>query len=171
LDLLNRREVLVAFTGAAVAFQLPAADSKAPLFFTKDEFAMLDVLTELIIPADEHSPGANAAGVAAYIDRAVAEAFLPEDKSSWRTGLAAVNELSQSVARKPFDQASPQEQLAILTQIAKNEEHPQTAAERFFLQLKEATAFGYYSSSIGIHQETNYKGNVILQEFVGYDAT
>jgi gluconate 2-dehydrogenase subunit 3-like protein len=43
--------------------------------------------------------------------------------------------------------------------------------DNFFTQLKQTTAFAYYSSSIGIHQEMNYKGNVLLTEFQGYDAT
>src|SRR6185312_3531618 len=67
-DLLSRRDILMLLTGAAAALQLPAEPS-SPLFFTNDEFRMLDTLTELIIPSDDHSPGARAAGVAAYIDR------------------------------------------------------------------------------------------------------
>jgi Gluconate 2-dehydrogenase subunit 3 len=75
---LNRRDLMRAMTAVAfTTLQLPAAEPNAPLFFTKDEFALLDTLTEILIPTDEHSPGAHAAGVAAYIDRTVAEAFLP----------------------------------------------------------------------------------------------
>src|SRR5579884_3630039 len=80
---LNRRDVFKFFGVAAfTALQLPAADPTAPLFFSRDEFALLDALTELIIPSDDHSPGAHEAGVAAYIDRTAAEAYLPEDKTS-----------------------------------------------------------------------------------------
>lgn len=49
-------------------------EGKAPLFFTKQEFALVDELTELIIPADDHSPGARAAQVAGYIDFRLSEA-------------------------------------------------------------------------------------------------
>ena len=169
---LNRRELLKAFTAAAfTTLQLPAADPSAPLFFTRDEFALLDTLTELLIPTDEHSPGAHAAGVAAYIDRSVAEAFLPEEKTSWRKGLASLDELSKSMHDMPFKTASEQQKTALLTKIAAAEHNPQSDAEKFFTQLKQTTAFVYYSSSVGIHQDINYKGNVILEQFVGYDAT
>ncbi len=169
---LNRRDLLKVFTAAAFTpLQLPAAEPNAPLFFTKDEFALLDTLTELIVPKDEHSPGAHDAGVAKFIDRSVAEAFLPEDKTSWRKGLAAINDLSQSMYQMPFLRADKQQQIALLTKIAANEDHPQSDAEKFFTQLKQTTAFAYYSSSVGIHQDMNYKGNVILEQFVGYDAT
>lgn len=170
--ILNRRDLFKALTVAAFStLQLPAAEPGAPLFFTKDEFALLDTLTDLIIPTDDHSPGAHDAGVAPYIDRTVAEAFLAEDKDSWRKGLAAMNELSQATCQCSFLKASRQQQTDMLTKLAAKEQHPRTEPEKFFTQLKETTAFAYYSSSIGIHQEINYKGNVLLEQFVGYDAT
>ena len=167
---LNRRDLLKAVTVAFTALQLPAAEPNAPLFFTKHEFALLDTLTELVVPKDQHSPGAHDAGVARYIDRTVAESFLPEDKTSWRDGLAAIDELSQFMFEMPFLKTTKQQQIALLSKIAANENHPQTPAEKFFTQLKQTTAFVYYSSAVGIHQEINYKGNVILDQFVGYDA-
>jgi len=48
-------------------------------------------LTELIIPADEHSPGARAAAVAAYIDGRLAESLEPDWQAKWRSGLQAVD--------------------------------------------------------------------------------
>jgi hypothetical protein len=169
---LNRRDLFKLMTAAAfTTLQLPAAEPGAPLFFTKDEFALLDCLTDLMIPTDDHSPGAHEAGVAPYIDRTVAEAFLAENKESWRKGLAAMNQLSQTTCECPFLKASAKQQAAMLTKLAAKEQNPDTEAEKFFTQLKETTAFAYYTSSIGIHQDINYKGNVLLEQFVGYDAT
>jgi hypothetical protein len=170
---LNRREAFSLLAGAAVftTLQLPAAEPGAPLFFTKEEFALLDALTELIIPSDSHSPGARAAGVATYIDRTVAEAFTAEEKSSWQKGLALMNQIAGSAHGASFLKLEKERQIAILNKVARDEMNPKSDAEKFFAQLKQTTAFAYYSSSIGIHQEMNYKGNVILQEFVGYDLT
>jgi hypothetical protein len=168
---LNRRDWMKLFSVAAAlttTLQLPAAEPGVPLFFTKDEFATLDTMTDLIIPSDDHSPGAHEAGVAAYIDKSVAEAFLPEEKSSWRTGLAAVNDLARGTFNQAFSQLGKQQQLELMKTISANETQPQTVQEKFFTQLKQTTAFAYYTSSIGIHQETNYKGNIILEQFVGY---
>jgi Gluconate 2-dehydrogenase subunit 3 len=157
----NRREILKFAGGAFACLQLPAAEPGAPLFFTAEEFALLDKLTELIIPTDDHSPGAHQAGVAAYIDRTVAEAYVPDEKTSWRRGLAEI----QRILKESGDQLA-----AVLTKLAKNEKNPQTEGEKFFTQLKETTAFAYYSSSLGIHQEMGYLGNVLLPEFRGYEA-
>ncbi|MGH9584853.1 MAG: gluconate 2-dehydrogenase subunit 3 family protein [Bryobacteraceae bacterium] len=166
---LNRRDLLKFFSAAAfVNLQLPAAEPGKPLFFTKDEFAALDCLTDLVIPTDEHSPGAHEAGVAPFIDKTVAEAFRAEEKDSWRNGLAAVNDLSQSTYGVPFLKATTEQRTALLGQMAKNEKQPKTAPERFFTQLKQTTAAVYYSSSTGIHQDINYKGNIILEQYVGY---
>lgn len=171
-ETLNRRDLFKLLTVAAfTTLQLPAAEPNAPLFFTRDEFTLLDTLTDLLIPTDEHSPGAHAAGVAPFIDRTVAEAFLPEDKTSWRDGLAAIDELSRSMYNSPFMTTNKQQQTDLLTKIAAAERDPQTEPEKFFAQLKQTTAFAYYSSSIGIHQDINYKGNVILEQFVGYEAS
>jgi hypothetical protein len=170
----SRRDLLKVVSAAALAMPLalPAAETGAPLFFSKDEFALLDQLSELIIPTDEHSPGAHAAGVAGYIDKSVAEAFLPEAKSSWRKGLAAVNGLSQSMHGKPFVETGKEEQVAVLKTMSAKEgegdDRKKSDAERFFGQLKNTTVFAYYTTSIGIHQEINYKGNVLLDKFVGY---
>ena len=180
---LNRRELVELLAGAAFALQLPAAEPGAPLFFTKDEFALLDCLTDLIIPTDEHSPGAHAAGVAAFIDRATAEAFLAKDKQSWRDGLKLVNNLSQEMNGAPFAETHKERQIALLSKMSQTEEknkdprhgekedEHETPEQKFWGQLKQTTAFAYYSSKIGIHQDMNYKGNVYLKEFVGYDAT
>lgn len=167
---LNRRDVFKLFTAAALAgpLALAAPEPGAPIFFTKEEFATLDALTNLIIPTDDHSPGAREAGVAQYIDRSVAEAFLPEDKSSWRKGLSSVDQLSQSMFSNAFLKLNEDQQTELLKKISQNERHAQTEPEKFFTQLKETTAFAYYSSEIGIHKEIEYKGNVILEQFVGY---
>ena len=181
---MNRRELFRLLSAAAFAapLALPEPDPEAPLYFSKDEFQLLDTLTELIIPADDHSPGAHAAGVAKFIDKTVAEAFLPEEKTSWQKGLASVNTLAQSQHQKPFLQLDKEGQTSVLETMSKSEEEEKKNAQnegdssekrsrtsqKFWGQLKNTTVFAYYSSSIGIHQEIEYKGNVILDKFVGY---
>src|SRR5213595_786105 len=72
---LSRRE-MIGVTAAALAAPLlnVAAErarsvaGRSDRFLTAEQFALLDELTELIIPADDHSPGARAAEVARYID-------------------------------------------------------------------------------------------------------
>jgi hypothetical protein len=126
----------------------------------------VDVLSELIIPADEHSPGASAAKVADFIDLLVSGA-LDEDQAIWRKGLAKLDETTMNRWKQPFVDCTPDQQVALLTEISRDEEEPRSALEKLFGEVKERTIQGYYTSEIGIHQELGYKGNQFLDEFVG----
>jgi hypothetical protein len=144
----------------------------APRFLTPAEFALLDGLTEMIIPTDDVSPGAHAAGVAAYIDGRLAESLDADWQAQWRAGLAAVDALSRDLVGTTFLAATPPQRVAVLTRMAANEANPQTGPEKFFHELKHWTVRSYYTSSIGIHQDQAYKGNVYQTgEYAGYDAT
>lgn len=176
---LSRRELIEA-TAAVLAVPLlkvgvvgarvpPGSPARV---LTQAESALLDELTELIIPTDDHSPGAKAAGVAAYIDYRLSISVEPDWQAKWRTGLKAVNGLSRDLNGKAFMDATAEQRVAVLTKMAAGEENPKTPEEHFFNELKRWTVTGYYTSSIGIHQDQEYKGNVIQPgEFAGYDAT
>ena len=175
---LTRRELIETTAAALLATPLlkavPAmahAAGPAPRFFTAAEYRLVDQLTEMIIPADEVSGGARAAGVATYLDARLAESLEKEWQAEWRAGLAAVDDLAQSVAGKSFMDAAPPQRLAVLTRMAANESDPQTPAERFFREIKHRTVRAYYTSQIGIHNDQQYKGNVYQTgEYSGYDA-
>ena len=183
---LTRRDALktlVAGIGAATVIPLIPADvaeaaqkaiarrkaaGAAPKFFTPAQHRTVDVLSELIIPADDRSPGAKAAQVADYIDFVLSES--PADaKTAWTEGLAALDDASTTQFGKPFADATTEQQTTLLTDVAKNEFNPTTPLEKFFREAKGRTIFGYYTSKIGIHEELKYKGNQFLPEFVGCD--
>jgi hypothetical protein len=170
----------------------PAARATAGRFFTAPEMALLDELVEMIIPADAHSGGARAAGVAAYIDGRLAQydpaiGPLAADRETWKAGLATVDVLVRAASGKGFLEASPAERTAILEHMAvplvEEEiptaepeerrkpavEKPETAGQRFFVLLKSWTVNGYYTSRVGIHDEMEYKGNKAIVEFSGFD--
>jgi len=174
---LTRREMIKLGAGAAIAVGVTGwdasalAQTNAPLFFTKEEFALVDELTELIIPADDHSPGARAAQVARYIDFRLSESFEEQPKTQWREGLKLIEQVSQEMNGKSFLESTAEQRIALLTRISQNEMKPVKPEELFFRELKSRTARAYYTSKIGIHSEMEYKGNTYLKEFVGFDAT
>jgi len=177
LESLSRREMIAATAAALVTPLLPGGAAAPPAvgvpgkFLTAAEYALLDELTELIIPADDHSPGARAAGLAGYIDGRLAESLEPDWQARWRSGLQAVEALSRELNGKAFLEVTPEQRVAVLTRMAAGEQDPKTAPERFFRELKGRTAHAYYTSKIGIHLDQEYKGNVYQRgEFAGYDA-
>lgn len=148
------------------AAQEPAAGPYKLQFFTDAENKTVIEMTERIIPADDHSPGAKAAKVNEFIDLIVSQS--PDGtKQTWRDGLAAIDKQSQKMFTKNFADATEEQQVALLKEISKNEMAPKTAEERFFRTVKNSTIDGYYTSKIGIHEELHYKGNTYLKEFVG----
>ena len=179
---MSRRELMALGAAAALTARCggsstpdaPAATaasttSAAETYLSSTELAMVDELSELIIPTDAHSPGARAAGVAAYINRSLAEAFEDSVRTTWREGLRRIDELSQRVHGKAFMAASADERVAVLTQIARNETKPEKPEEEFFVELKSRVAWAYYTTEIGIKQELEYKGNTFQADFAGYD--
>lgn len=102
----------------------------APRFFTAAELAMVDELAEMIIPTDNHSPGARAAGVASYLDQYLAELTpkIPEharEHETWRNGLKMVNNISREMHNRVFMRASPEQRGAVLRRMAKQEPRPE----------------------------------------------
>jgi hypothetical protein len=195
----KRREVLKLTAAAAATPLLPGVSTveAAPLtagrFLTAAEMTLLDELTELIIPQDEHSGGARAAKVAAYIDGRLADYDptippLRAEREKWKAGLAVIDTLARTANGKPFLQASVAERTALLERLAAGgadeelpteqpkdrgkpaEEKPETLGQRFFVELKSWTARGYYTSKIGLHDDMGYKGNTLLAEFAGTDV-
>lgn len=144
------------FAPEAMMSAWAAVRSEAPYqlrFFTPTEQRLADDLMERIIPADAHSPGAHAAQVSLFADFMLATGGDAE-RRAWRSGLALVQ---QQAAGSSLD--------AVLA--AAQEEHPASELDHFFLQLKHMTINGYYTSSIGIHQDLQYQGNTFLTSFPG----
>src|SRR2546426_10368829 len=146
-DSLSRRDMIAA-TAAALAVPLlpvkaptaPAAVGLSGKFLTPAEYALLDELTELIIPSDAHSPGARAAGVAGYIDSRLAESLEPERQALWRAGLEAGDGLSRELSGPPVLTATPGPRVTGLPRLAAGGPNPQTPPGRLFRGVQRWTA-------------------------------
>ncbi len=142
------------------------AAARSARYFNPEQLTLIATISDLIIPADEHSPGAAAAGVSDFIDQMVSQSS-EETKTLWRDGLAGIDRMSQEKFSLPFSQARAEQQVSLLKAISRDEYRPRTVEERFFVAIKSLTVDGYYTSQVGIHQELRYKGNAYLKEFVG----
>ena len=147
---------LNALPGAAMSHMqaVPAVPTAYSLqFFSEEESRLLDQLMEMIIPADDHSPGAHEAQTNLFADLMVATSDNAV-KKQWQDGIRLMREeaMGSSLA-------------AALRKAAVNEENPTTDLERFFVLLKQMTVNGYYTSEIGIHKDMEYVGNAYLGAF------
>src|SRR3989475_2401579 len=136
---LSRRDMIAATAAALVTPLLQGgAVSMQPVagvpgkFLTAAEYALLDELTELIIPADDHSPGARVAAVAAYIDGRLAESLEPDWQARRRSRLHAADGLPREPNAEPFLEATPDQRVHVLTQMAAGEADPRAGHGSFF---------------------------------------
>jgi len=189
LDVLNtdttRRRTLKIIAGSAAALGMPAVTGGAPQtvshtaheqaretspyalkHFTAGQSETIDALAEVIIPADDHSPGATAAKVHEYIDDVVASSS-DAVKKTWADGLTAMDRMAHAEYGQEYARCARPQQTALMEKISLNEEQPSTPEEKFFGVLKGAAINAYYTSSIGIHNDLEYQGNTVVAEFPG----
>ena len=136
------------------------------LVLSPAQYTTLEAFVETLIPADDRSPGAKAARVADYLDLLLSEAN-DTLKLQWIGGLAELDEEALAHFKAPFVKLASSQMETVVAAISGNEREPKTPVEAFFVMAKTATIHGYYTSEIGIQQELRYKGNQMIQEFVG----
>lgn len=100
-----------------------------PQFFTVPEYALVERLSDMIIPGDA-TPGAREAGVAEFIDFMVASD--PDSQYAFRTGLTWMNAHSERLFGKHFVDLSPEQQISVLEPLAyKDKARPARATGAF----------------------------------------
>ena len=191
----ERREILRYIGIAAVASSFPGfskwafacpqghpklssqvgAGSYKPLFFSPQQYQMVEHLAEMIIPEDD-SPGAKQAGVAEFIDFMVANrapvstsrdirstddaiAAGNEAQNRFLAGLDWINARSHSEFKREFMDCTPEQQNSLVEELAyKAKFKPTTESGRaFFQMMRDYTVVGYYTTKIGL-QSIGYPG-------------
>jgi hypothetical protein len=163
---MERRELFKIIAASAVAapalgqehvHAAPPKSAPHTPVFTPAQDAVLDRLSDIIIPSDEQSPGAHEAGVSRYLDLA---AFLnPQRHEAWSRGIGAVEAAARARFSHAFTECTREQQEQIVEQMARNEGHPANELERFFTTLKPAVIDGYRFSEIGVKQFMRWEGN------------
>jgi hypothetical protein len=159
IDTVDAHEAHVAARQAAAA----AGGKYAPKALSAHQFATLERLTDLIVPADD-KPGALQAEVAPWIDTLLnVNADL---KAKYVAGLAWLDAAIQANGAKNFVTATPAQQTALLDVIAyKKNRTPETAAGiDFFVLARRMTCDGFYTSTVGMRDV--YMGNAPQAAFV-----
>ena len=183
---LDRREILRAMALAAAASQFPGfqrwafacghvgaaptaspppAEPYTPQFFTPEEYATVERLTELIIPSDG-TPGAREAGVSEFVDFMIASD--PGSQYQFRYGLVWLDAHSDRTHGKPFRDLEAGDQSDILQHLAYKHQYRDGEDEgrRFFRSVRELTLMGFYTSRIGL-EELDFPGLKFYAEAPG----
>jgi gluconate 2-dehydrogenase gamma chain len=175
----SRRELLKTIAAAAMAGPLTleaaqhvhgiAADEKVagnyrPKALTAHEYKTLQVLADLIIPADERGPSAAAAGAPEFIDLLASQN--PQLLAIYTGGIAWLDRSSERLYSKNFAGAPAQQQTALLDLIAyrKNESPILGPGIQFFDWARRMVVDAYFTSPAGI-KAIGYLGNTAVSNF------
>ncbi len=159
IDALDAREAHAAAGQAAAA----TGGKYAPKALSAHEFATLERLTDLIVPADD-KPGALQAQVAPWIDTLLnVNADL---KAKYSTGLAWLDAAIAANGATDFVTATPAQQAALLDVIAyrRNRTPENGVGVDFFVLARRMTCDGFYTSTLGMRDV--YLGNTPQAAFV-----
>ncbi|GAB4036599.1 gluconate 2-dehydrogenase subunit 3 family protein [Spirosoma gilvum] len=131
----------------------------AEKFFTPHELQTVTVLSDIIIPADEHSGSASQAGVPAFIEFMMKDQ--PRNQTPMRGGIKWLDNTCVKRYGKPFVQCTKAQQIELVDQIAyPSKVKPELSqGVAFFSMMRNMTASGFYTSQMGI-KDLGYVGNV-----------
>jgi hypothetical protein len=144
-----------------------------PLTLTLAQRRTAAVLSDLIIPGDEHSPSASSVGVVDFIDEWVSAPYpaSQRDRPVVLSGFAWLDDEARRRFGKVFVTADPAQQAGICDDIcdARRADPARREAAHFFAVYRDLTAGGFYSSPAG-RKDLGYIGNVPLKNFPGPPA-
>ncbi|HUG52968.1 MAG TPA: gluconate 2-dehydrogenase subunit 3 family protein [Vicinamibacteria bacterium] len=189
---LSPREAAAAAETATRAVAAAArGKAYAPKFFNPQEWKMVRVLVDMIIPADERSGSATDAGVPEFMDHLMNDPTDSDSLREWRQtamrgGLAWINSLCARRFGKDFVEGSEAQRIEVLDEVAyvrdedtevneMEESATFEATDRrvriehgpaFFNSFRDLTASGFWSSKMGI-EDLQYMGNKFLAEWKG----
>jgi gluconate 2-dehydrogenase gamma chain len=162
-------------SGMVATSALSAPAEYKLLFFSAEQFRMVETLAEMIIPADD-SPGAKEAGVAEFIDFMVANRVPVsarrdvkctqdaiemgiEAQNRFVAGLRWLNARSKSEFGLAFMDCSGDQQKALLEELAYKAKFKAGTeyGREFFQFLRDYVVVGFYTTKIGL-ESIGYPG-------------
>lgn len=188
---MNRREMLASVAAGAAALSIPregieaaaahahdALDAEAaaeqqgrqqayvPKQFTPDEYRLVQLLVDYVIPRDARSGSATQAGVPQFMDFILGE--YPGNRAWMKDGIAWVNAECRRRFDKGFISCSDAQRRELLDAIAyprraRAEDRP---GVEFFTRFRNLTSSGFWTSRIGI-ADIGFLGNRPVAEWVG----
>ena len=142
--------------------------------FDDHQWRTVNVLCDLIIPADDHSGSASQAGVPEFLDDWIAFRSTQDLNQNLQAqilgGLMWLDRESNHLFEKDFADAAPEQQKQILDRIA----YPKKIADGdrpwalFFSEFRSLTVSGFFSSKMGV-ADLPYLGNTAVAEWKGCD--
>lgn len=144
-----------------------------PLTLTKAQRAAIDLLGDMILPADAASPGAGKLGVGAFIDEWISAPYprQRDDRTVVIGGLTWLDAQSRALHRAPFTAAMPAQRAMLLDVLTATAPAPAMARPVAFMdRLRNLFVLGFYSLPEG-KADMGYIGDQVIEgAYPGPDA-
>jgi len=125
-----------------------------PLFFTKDDLALVDEIGETILPATVDTPGAKEAMVSNFLDKYINDCFTVEQQDIVRAGLDDFKTTCKVKYEKGFRRLSVEQRLAFLTELDSQAKRSETL--HYFSLLKSSIVLSFFTSQEGFEKALDY---------------
>jgi hypothetical protein len=128
-ELITRREAVlrvtallggVALIGSGAFLTGCRAERASGETFSPDDIAFLDEVADTILPTTS-TPGAKAAKTGAFMALMVQDSYSPEDAKIFRDGMRKIDEATQKAHNVTFMKATPEQRLAVLTGLDRDQ--------------------------------------------------
>jgi gluconate 2-dehydrogenase gamma chain len=185
---INRRSLLKILSAAPVAASFALTEAEAqeahhlafearqgaaqagtaytPKFFTAHEYETVKILSDLIMPADDRSGSATAAGVPEFMDFTMVDQ--PARQVAMRGGLAWLDLECQRRFDKTFAAATDAQRNEVLADLATSGQLKPglSHGQAFFRGFRDLTASGFWTSKMGV-EDLGYIGNMMNPNWDG----
>jgi hypothetical protein len=137
------------------------AGIKSEGLFSKEDFLLLDDISETIIPTTPDSGGAKFANVAAFMEKIVTDCYTPSDQKIFTNGIVKFNNTCRHNYQKPFSELDPKDKQLFLEALSKEAKDYEKTKEinaptHYFTMIRQLTVWGYFSSSEGVTKALRY---------------
>lgn len=128
-----------------------------PEFFTKAQDAVINEVTEVIIPTTD-TPGAKAAQVNRLIDLMIKDCYTAKDQETFKKGVDALDAAAKEKFGDGFAEISTEQKNELFSALEKEAfaSRGKTDGKHFYFLIKELTLLGYFTSEIGATQALKY---------------
>lgn len=137
---------------------------------SSNELKNLDVIGDLIIPADDKSPSASRLNITDFINEWVSAPYptQEEDRKTILSGLDRLNKKANQEDQRYFHLIAAERQVKIFDDLAKSVENGSAsdADQKFFDRAVFLYVGGYYTTDEGM-ADIGYVGNVPIETFDG----
>jgi len=129
--------------------------------FTQSQVDLMDEIAETILPKTK-TPGAKEAKVGAFMSVMVLDCYTEKDQKVFMQGLETINKLSKEKNNADFMKATPEQRLALLISLDKEQKEYQGTKKQddpshYFRMMKELSLTGFFTSELGATKALRYE--------------